>query len=145
MLQNALASRGCADDKRTIGNGLGQRFEFLCLLENLGRADGGARFAEGNRIGIHQTQPMGAEIAHGTGGGADIQRIARADKYDDEVFEFGRYGQAAILKGLTQEHGCGRKTAGMSFLANKLDHAGCQLIHRAHDLDTALGLELLQN
>jgi hypothetical protein len=98
MLQRALASRSRTDNERAVGNGLGQSFVFLGTLEKFGRADCRARLAECNCIGIDQPQLMHAEVAHCPCCGADVQRIARAHKDDDEIVEFGGDRQTLILR-----------------------------------------------
>ena len=50
------------------------------------RPDGGAGLAEGDVVGIDHPEAREAEIGHGAGGRADIERITGLDKDDPEVF-----------------------------------------------------------
>jgi len=79
MLQGAAADGGGADDESAIGDGVGDGGEFLGVGEKFGGADGGAGFAEGWLVGVDEAELGEAEVAHGAGGGADVEGIARGD------------------------------------------------------------------
>ena len=80
MLQGARSAGGGADDESAIGHGLGDRRELARGLEHMQGFYGGAGFPERDVIGIHQPHLGKAEIAHGSRGRADVQRIARIDQ-----------------------------------------------------------------
>ena len=85
LLQYAIA-HGCrSHHQRAIGDGLGHGLVFLRAVEQVRGADRGASLAKPSREGIHQAQPVSAEIAHGTSRGANVQRIARAHQHHHET------------------------------------------------------------
>ena len=61
------------------------RRELLGRLEQRRGADRRAGFAERDVVRVDHAQSREAEIRHGAGGGADVQRIARRDHDDAEV------------------------------------------------------------
>ena len=92
MMQDAFARGGGADYKGAIGHGLGNGLEFFRFPQQFRSANGGASLAECDGVGIHQAQPMRAEVAHGTGSRADVEGVARTHEYNDETVQSGRQG-----------------------------------------------------
>jgi hypothetical protein len=89
------AAQGCgANDEGAVGDGFGDGFEFFGAGEERHGADGGTGFAEGWIVRVDDAQVEEAEIAHGPGGGADIERVARGNQDDAELGELGCGGQA---------------------------------------------------
>ena len=80
MLQRAMTDGGGADHQPAIGHGFGQGRIFPRFFENLVSFDRGAGFAKRDLVGIHQAQFGASEVAHGAGGRADVERIARGDQ-----------------------------------------------------------------
>src|SRR5271155_6138959 len=93
MLQIPVADGGGSDDERAVGDGFGDGLELFGTLEYVRRADGGARFAKRRLVGIHHAQMPKSEIAHGAGGRADIERVARGDENDAQAVELSGAGQ----------------------------------------------------
>jgi len=87
MLQLSKAYGGSSDDQRTIRYGVRDGLELLGFDEQRRGAHGGARLAKTELIGVHHTKMEEAEVAHGAGGSADVEGIARGDKHDLEVFK----------------------------------------------------------
>ena len=85
VLQLAVAYAGGADDEAAIGHGVGEGGEFLGFLEQGRGADGGAGFAEGDVVGGDDAEAREAEVGHGAGGGADVERVARRDEDDTQI------------------------------------------------------------
>src|SRR5581483_2329670 len=64
------------------------------------------RFAKRDLVRIHDAQVHEAEVAHGAGGGADVQRIARRNQDDAQAVRLGCRQQVPILRvGLTLRNG----------------------------------------
>ena len=78
MLQFAMPDGGGADHQRAVGNGVGHALVLLGVGQHLRRADGGARLAKSDLVGIHHPQVEKAEVAHGARRRTDVERIARA-------------------------------------------------------------------
>lgn len=89
MLHFTVADGCGANDEGAVRDGFGDGGEFFGGGENRGSADGGARFAEGQFVGIHDAEVEEAEVAHGASGCADIERIARVDEDDAEAVGLG--------------------------------------------------------
>ncbi len=79
MLQVAMSDGGGSDHERAIGHGFGNGGELFSVGENLGGANRGARAFVGDVVRIHYTQVKKSEVAHGAGGGADVEGIAGVD------------------------------------------------------------------
>ena len=100
VLKIAVSDGGGTDDERAIGDGLGDRSEFLCVGEDIGCcAHGRASAFKGDVIGIDDTQVKESEIAHGASGRADVQGIARVDQDDAQAIEFRGSSQADLFYG----------------------------------------------
>ena len=97
MVQFPVADGSGAHDQRTIGHGFGNGLEFFRACEHGGGAHGGARFAERDLVGIYDAQAKETEIAHGAGGGADIERVARAYQDDAQGVEFSSVVQGPLF------------------------------------------------
>ena len=82
MLQLAMAESGGAHHERAIGDGIGQGRVLDGIAEQGGGSDGRAGFTEGDLIRIDERQICKAKIAHGAGGGADVQRVAGRNEND---------------------------------------------------------------
>ena len=93
VLQVAMADGRGSDDEGAIGNGFRHGGEFPGIDENVGGTDGGPSVFEGHFVRIHHPQVEESEVAHGAGGGADVERIARVDEDDAKIIEFGGSGQ----------------------------------------------------
>ena len=89
MLQLAEADGGGSDDERAVCDGFAERLELFCPGEQRRGADRGTRLAECQLIGVHHTEMEESEVAHRPGAGADVEGIARTDKYDAQAVEFG--------------------------------------------------------
>jgi hypothetical protein len=105
VLQFAVADGGGADDEGAVRDGFGEGGEFFGGGEDGGSADGGAGFTKSQFVWIDHAEVEETEVAHGAGGGADVERIARVDEDDAQAVEFGTGGQgtASVL------HGCKEK------------------------------------
>jgi hypothetical protein len=99
MLKIAMSDGGGANDKRAIGDSLGDGGEFLGSGKNIGRGPHGrACTFKSYIIGIHDSQMEETEIAHGAGGCADIEGVTSVDQDDAQAIEFNRSRQALILR-----------------------------------------------
>jgi len=87
------ADGGGSDDEGAIIDSFGEGLELFGTGEQRGGADGGTRLAKSQLIGVHHAKMEEAEIAHGAGGCADVEGIARADEDDAQAVEFGVWGQ----------------------------------------------------
>jgi len=87
VLQLTEADGGGSDDESAVRDGFAEGLELLGASEQRRGADRGARFAKSQLIGIHHTKMEEAEVAHRPGGGADVEGIAGADKYDAQTAE----------------------------------------------------------
>lgn len=99
VLKVAVSDGGGADNKRAIGDGLGNGGEFLRGGKNIGRrSDSGASAFKGYVVGVNDAKLKEAKVAHGAGGRADVQGIAGVDQDDSQVIEFNRSRQGFILR-----------------------------------------------
>jgi hypothetical protein len=94
VLQLALADGGGANDEAAVRDGFSHTLELLGAGEEGRGSDGGTCFAEGQVVGGYDAKVEEAEVAHGAGGGADIERVARGDEDDTQAVEFGLGRQA---------------------------------------------------
>jgi len=79
VLQLAEADGGGSNNESAIFDGFGDGLELFGLGEHGLGADGGAGFAKSQLVGIHHAKMKEAEVAHGAGGSADVEGIARGD------------------------------------------------------------------
>ena len=84
MFQHAGTNGRGANHQRAIGHRFGHGEIFPRLLQHRMSFYRRTGFAEGNRVGIHQAKFGESEIAHGAGGGSEVQRIARGNQDDFE-------------------------------------------------------------
>ena len=89
MLQLTKADGGCPHNEGAILYGFGDGSKFFGLGEQRRGADGRTRLAESEFVRVHYAKMEKAKVAHGAGGGADVERIARGDKYDPQAVRFG--------------------------------------------------------
>lgn len=97
MTESAAADGGGADDQGAIGDGVGQGGEFAGVGQDLCATGGGAGLAEGGRVGLDDAQMRKAEIAHGAGGRAEIEGIARGHQDDTQAFGLRRGQQNGLF------------------------------------------------
>src|SRR5580698_8642160 len=84
------ASHGAGGNHESaICNGVSDILELFGTSENISCADCGTRLAKGWSIRIDNPQMREAEVAHGAGGRANVQRIAGRDQHHAEMVEFG--------------------------------------------------------
>jgi hypothetical protein len=95
VLQFARADRCGSDDERAVSNSFGDSLELLGMGKKRQCADRGVRFAKGQFVGVHDAEVEESEVAHGAGGRADVEGIARVDEDDAQVVELGWRGQGA--------------------------------------------------
>ncbi len=95
--QFAAADGGGSDDEGAVCDGVGHGLEPLGAGEQRRSSDSGTRFAKRQLERIHHAEMKEAEIAHGAGGGADVQRVARIHEDDAQAVEFGRSEQQGII------------------------------------------------
>ncbi len=93
VLRFAAANGGGADDESAVRNGFGETLELFGAGEKRRGAHGRACFAKSQVIWSDYAKMEEAEVAHGAGGGANVERIARVDEDDAEVIELGLGGQ----------------------------------------------------
>jgi hypothetical protein len=93
VLRFAAAEGGGADDEGAVSEGFGKGFEFFGAGKNRGGAYGGTGFAKGKFVGVDDAKMEEAEIAHGAGCSADVERVARSDEDDAEAVELVGGGQ----------------------------------------------------
>ena len=89
VLRFAAANGGGADDESAVRNGFGKTLELFGAGEKRRGAHSRACFAKSQFVWIHDAKMEEAEVAHGAGGGADVERIARVDEDDAQVVELG--------------------------------------------------------
>jgi len=93
VLRVTAAHGGGADDESAVRNGFGETLELFGAGEKRRGAHSGACFTKGQFVGIDDAKMEEAEVAHGAGGGANVERIARVDEDDAQVIELGWGGQ----------------------------------------------------
>jgi len=89
VLQFTEADGGGPHDERAVCDSLGDSLELFGTGEQRSGADCRARLAKSHLIGVQYAEMEVSEVAHGTGCGADVERIARIDEYDAQAVEFG--------------------------------------------------------
>jgi len=96
-MQGSMANSRGSHDERAIGDRIGDGFELFGARQQRRRADGGTRLAKRGLVGIHDAQVAETEIAHGTGGCADIQRVARGNEHDAQAVELSLGWQRCLF------------------------------------------------
>jgi hypothetical protein len=99
VLQVTMPDRGGADNERAIGDGFGDGGEFFGAGEYGCGADGGASAFESDVVGIDDAEMKKSEVAHGSGGSADVKRVAGVDEDDAEAVEFWGSEQDGLFYG----------------------------------------------
>jgi hypothetical protein len=89
VLRVAAAHGGGADDESAVRDSFGETLELFGAGEKRRGTHGRACFTKSQFVGIDDTKMEEAEVAHGAGGGADVERIARVDEDDAQVVELG--------------------------------------------------------
>ena len=97
MLQVAVSGYGGADDQFAIFDSLGDLVVLFGFGQQAGGADGRLRFAKCGFVGIHDAQAHDSKIAHGAGGGSDVERVARGYQHYAETVELGLSGQRCLF------------------------------------------------
>ena len=97
LLWFAMGEGAGAGDEGAIGEGFGQGGEFAGGGEEVGRADGGFGFTPVGRVGRCDGEMGEAEVGHGAGDGADVERVARGDEDDFEAVALGGGEQGSIV------------------------------------------------
>ena len=81
----AAVERASADDQGAIAECLGEGVEDSCVAQQIGSAYGGFGFHPVNGEGGYDAEALEAKVGHGTGGRADVERVARGDEDDVEA------------------------------------------------------------
>jgi len=89
VLHLTLADGGGSDDECAILDGFGEGLELFGAGEQRRGANRGARLAKSQLVGVYYAKMEETEVAHSAGGGADIERITRADEDDAQAIGFG--------------------------------------------------------
>ncbi len=89
VLQLALAYGRGPNNKSAFLNGFGHGLELFGTGKQRRGSDGGTRLAKSQFIGIDDAKMEEAEVAHGAGGGTNVERIARRDKNNPQAIGFG--------------------------------------------------------
>jgi hypothetical protein len=88
VLQSTFAHGGGSYDERAILDSLSNGLEFFGPGKQRCSANRGTRLAESQFIGTHDAEMKKAEIAHGAGGGTDVEGVARRYKNDAQEVGF---------------------------------------------------------
>jgi hypothetical protein len=89
VLQLTLPNGGGPNNESAILDCFSEGLELFGTHEQRRGADGGTRFSKSQLVGVHHTEMEEAKVAHGAGGGADVEGIPRFDEDDAQVIEFG--------------------------------------------------------
>ena len=89
VLQLTLADRGRSDDQCAVVNGSGDGFEFFGPGEQRLGTHRGTCLAKSQLIRVHDPKMEEAEVAHGAGSSADVERVSRCDKNDAQAVGIG--------------------------------------------------------
>ncbi len=92
-----VTARGGADDECAVGHRLRDTVECFGASQQPGCAYRRPRLAERQFVRLHQAQVTESEIAHGSGGRADVQRIARGYQHYAQAVEFVRNKQRCLF------------------------------------------------
>ena len=93
----AIGKCAGAEDKGVLGDGLLNGWVFLGVGEDFRRAYGGAGFAPVGFVGGNDGKILEAEVGHGAGYGADVERVARGGEDDSDAVALGGGEQEYIL------------------------------------------------
>ena len=89
VLRVAAAQGGGADDESAVRDSFGETLELFGAGEKKRGTHSGACFTKGQFVRIHDAKMEEAKVAHGSGGSANVERIARVDEDDAQVIELG--------------------------------------------------------
>jgi hypothetical protein len=89
VLRLAAADGGGANNEGAIRDGFGNCFEFRGLRKQRRSSDSGTCLAKSQFVGIHHAKMEKAEVTHGAGRRANVERIARGDKDNPHAIGFG--------------------------------------------------------
>lgn len=101
LLGHAANPRAGTDDQGAIGQRFGQVREDARALQHVGATDSRHGLAKRWLIGIDQAEIGNTEIGHGTGGGADVERVADVDEDDGETGEAGGFDVFIVDDGVS--------------------------------------------
>ena len=94
----AVCERAGAKDERAVANGLRNCWDFDGVSEEIRSADGRAGFAPVGLVRRNDGEVREAEVGHGAGDCADVERIARGDEDDGDAVALVRGEQGMILE-----------------------------------------------
>lgn len=89
MLHLAQSNCGGSYHETAIFDRFSNGLELFGFGKQRCGADGGARLAKCELVGVHHAKMEKTEVAHGAGGSADVEGIARGDKHDPQEIGFG--------------------------------------------------------
>lgn len=89
VLQLAQSSGGGSHNETAIFDRFSNGLKLFGFGEQRRGADGGTRLAKCELVGVHHAKMEETEVAHGAGGSADVEGIARGDKHDPQEVGFG--------------------------------------------------------
>ena len=92
-----MANGRGSNHQRAIRNRLTYRFKLFRAGEHRRCANRGTRAFKCHIVGIHHSQMLKSEVAHGTGSRANVEWIARVHQDNAQAIEFGRHRQAACI------------------------------------------------
>ncbi len=89
------ADGGGSDYECAIRDGFSDGLELFGAGEQQRGTDRGTRLAKSQLVGVYNAKMEESEVAHGAGGRADVEGIARTDEDDAQAVEFGvgRHGR----------------------------------------------------
>ncbi len=83
-----MLNRGGSDNEDAVGHRVSQGCELLRIREHTGgRANGGTGFTKRRPKRTHHAQMQYAEVAHGSGSRAQVERVSRSDQDDAQPVE----------------------------------------------------------
>ena len=69
-------------DEGAVVEGFAEALRAFCSLKQFGGSNSGFGFAPVGRVGRGNGETGETEVGHGTGSGADVERVARRDEDD---------------------------------------------------------------
>ncbi len=96
MLRLSMADGGGADDERAVRDGFGDGSENLGLCQDRGCSNGRTSLVKCRIVWMHQPQLTESEVAHGTRGGPDVERVSR--RYENNGEAVGIHGAGLNTK-----------------------------------------------